>query len=254
MPMTSPQVAIVNSAFVAKYFGGQSPIGARVRQLGYPGRPTVDREIVGWVEDVVYHTPREVNPPLIYFPLTQRPQPIPIVTISARAAASASHVTGAITDALARVDPDASLTVGLLDDQLGNTIARERLVAMLAGFFGALALLLAALGLYGVTSYGVSRRMVELGIRMALGSRPSGVMRLVLGRVAILAGVGLVIGTAATLWASRFVGAMLYGVQPQDPATLIGAAIVLAATSALAAWIPARRASRIDPARLLRDS
>ena len=124
---------------------------------------------------------------------------------------------------------------------------------MLAGFFGALALLLAGLGLYGVTSYAVSRRRTEIGIRMALGAAPARVVWLVLSRVTLLVAAGVVFGTAASVWLARFVASLLYGLEPRDPATLAGAAIVLAAVGAAAGWLPARRASRLDPAQVLRE-
>ena len=136
---------------------------------------------------------------------------------------------------------------------MNAALTQERIVAMLSGFFGGLALLLAALGLYGVTSYAVSRRRTEIGIRMALGAAPGGVVRLVLRRVAILVGLGIVAGCAVSLWAARFVATLLYGLQPRDPSTLVAAAVVLGTIGALAGWLPARRASRIDPARVLRD-
>jgi putative ABC transport system permease protein len=127
-------------------------------------------------------------------------------------------------------------------------------VAMLAGFFGALALLLAGLGLYGVTSYAVSRRRTEIGIRMALGAAPAGVVRLVLSRVTLLVGIGVLAGAAVSVWASQFVATLLYGLAPRDPITLVGSAAVLASVGAVAGWLPAYRASRIDPAEVLRDS
>ncbi len=125
---------------------------------------------------------------------------------------------------------------------------------MLSGFFGGLALLLAGLGLYGITAYAVSRRRAEIGIRLALGAEPRRVVRLVLARVAILVGAGVVAGVAASIWLSRFVAALVYGLDPRDPTTLAGAVAVLAVVGATAGWLPARRASRIDPARVLRDS
>src|SRR5439155_9108582 len=103
------------------------------------------------------------------------------------------------------------------------SLTQERIVAMLSGFFGALALLLAGLGLYGVTSYAVARRRAELGIRMALGAAPAGVIRLILSRVLLLVGIGVIVGMGVSLWASRFVAALLYGLEPRDPATLVGA-------------------------------
>jgi ABC-type antimicrobial peptide transport system permease subunit len=126
---------------------------------------------------------------------------------------------------------------------------------MLSAFFGGLALLLAGLGLYGVMSYAVSRRRTEIGIRMALGAGPAGAIRLILLRAGALVGIGIVAGTVLALWAARFMAgsSLVYGLPPRDPATLAGAAAVLGAIGAAAAYLPARRASRIDPARVLRE-
>jgi len=114
--------------------------------------------------------------------------------------------------------------------------------------------LLAAVGLYGVTSYAVARRRTELGIRAALGAAPIDIIRLVLTRVALLVGIGVVVGAGLSLWTSTLVASLLYGLQPRDPRTLIGAAVTLAAVGALSGWLPARRASRLEPAEVLRDS
>ena len=141
-----------------------------------------------------------------------------------------------------------------MTDQVSATLTQERVIAMLAGFFGALALLLAGLGLYGVTSYAVSRRRAEIGIRMALGAAPGSVIRLVLSRVTLLVGIGVLVGTGVSIWASKFVATLLYGLEPRDPITLVGAAVLLGAVGAAAGWLPAYRASRIDPAAVLRRS
>jgi putative ABC transport system permease protein len=151
------------------------------------------------------------------------------------------------------VNPDLTVTFRPLAEQVNASLTQERLVAMLAGFFGALALLLAGLGLYGVTAYAVSRRRTEIGIRMALGAEPGRVVRLVLTRVTLLVGAGIVAGCALSLWAAQFVSTLLYGLQPRDPITIVGAASALAAVGALAGWLPAYRASRIDPAEVLRE-
>jgi len=194
------------------------------------------RSLVGVVADAVYRSLRDPVPPTMYVPLAQfddsrRPAP-PNISVSVRArggppALLARGVAAAITS----VNPDLALTFRPLADQVDASLTQERIVAMLSGFFGALALLLAGLGLYGVTSYAVTRRRTEIGIRMALGAAPAGVVRLVLARVTLL-----------------------YGLEPRDPATLAGSAAALAAVGALAGWLPAHRASRIDPAQVLRDA
>ena len=146
-----------------------------------------------------------------------------------------------------------SLTFRPLAEQFDALFVRERLVAVLAAFFGGLALLMAAIGLYGVTAYAVSCRRTEIGVRMALGADAARVVRLVLSRVAWMAGAGVALGLVLSLWAARFVSSLLYGLEAGDTATLAGAATVLAMVAALAAWLPARRAARIDPAEVLRN-
>ena len=155
--------------------------------------------------------------------------------------------------ALTAVNHDLTLTFQPLAQQVDESLALDRVMAALSGLFGGLALLLAALGLYGVTSYAVTQRRAEIGIRMAIGAAPASIMRLILRRVAILVGAGIVAGAAASLWAARLVAPLLFGVHTADPLTLAGAAGVLAAAGGCAGWLPAWRAARIDPARTLRD-
>jgi putative ABC transport system permease protein len=250
----SAPVAIVNEAFARKFFDGQNPLGRHILQPGSPTRPAIDREIVGYVEDAVYRALREPVPPTMYLPLLQQPDPPSRMAISVRAAGgSPSLLTKSLAGALTSVNKDIAITFRMLSEQVNASLIQERIVAMLSGFFGGLALLLAGLGLYGVTSYAVSRRRTEIGIRMALGAAPSGVVRMVLQRVALLVGFGVVLGAGISFWASRFVRTLLYGLQPRDPATLVLAALVLSLIGATAGWIPARRAARIDPARVLRE-
>jgi ABC-type antimicrobial peptide transport system permease subunit len=170
------------------------------------------------------------------------------------ASGSPALLTRSVAAALTAVNRDLTLTFRPLATIVDESLAQERLVATLSGFFGGLALVLAGLGLYGVTTYAVARRRAEISIRMALGAQPGRVLRLVLSRVAFLVGVGVLIGVGASLWASQFVVSLLYDLQPRDPVTLFGAVIMLAAVAALAGWLPAYRASRIDPAEALREN
>jgi putative ABC transport system permease protein len=250
----SPPVAIVNETFARRFSYGRNPVGTRIRQPGSGTRPSIDREIVGYVRDAVYRSLREPVPPTMYVPYAQQPDPPSSMSISVRAAGGPpALLTRPLAAALSGVNRDLAITFRPLADQVNAALTQERIVAMLSGFFGALALLLAALGLYGVTSYAVSRRRTEIGIRMALGAAPGGVIRLVLRRVAILVSLGVLVGSAASLWAARFVETLLYGLQPRDPLTFVAAAVVLGTIGAVAGWLPARRAARIDPAHVLRE-
>jgi putative ABC transport system permease protein len=251
---SAPQVAIVNEAFAKKFTGGRNPIGTRIRQPGNAVRPAIERQIVGYVKDAVYRSLRDPVPPTMYIPYAQQPEPPSSMSVSVRAASgSPALLTKPLASALTQVHSDIAITFRPLADQVNAALIQERIVAWLSAFFGGLALLLAGLGLYGVMSYAVSRRRTEIGIRMALGAAPGGVVALVLRRVAILVGIGTIAGAVVSLWASRFVSTLLYGLQPRDPLTLIAAILVLVTIGAMAGWLPARRASRIDPARVLRE-
>jgi putative ABC transport system permease protein len=256
----APPVAIVNEAFARRFLNGANPIGHTLRR--FPVRPDeAPLEIVGVVGDAVYRRVRDPIPPIVYSSAAQPDRNVPStefnlnVRLSRQSAGGATaDLTRSIAGAIAGVNKDLALTFRPLSDQIGASLAQERIVAMLSGFFGGVALLLAGLGLYGVTSYAVSRRRTEIGIRMTLGAAPSGVVRLVLSRVSMLVGLGVVIGAGVSLWASQFVSTLLYGLEPRDPATLVASSATLAVVGALAGWLPAHRASQIDPAEVLRDS
>jgi ABC-type antimicrobial peptide transport system permease subunit len=159
-----------------------------------------------------------------------------------------------VAAAIGKVNPGLALTFRPLSDYVDAAENQERLVALLAGSFGTIGLLLAGLGLYGVTAYAVAVRRSEIGIRMALGAVTGRIMQLVLVRVAILVVAGTIAGIALSLWLSRFVASLLYGVQPHDTATLLGALIVLASVALVAGAIPAGKAARSNPAAVLRES
>jgi predicted permease len=248
-------VAIVNESFVRKYLGGHCVVGHHIRQTGYGGRPTIQREIVGCVEDSVYRTLRQVHEPTVYLPIAQRPQPPPYINITVRAAGGSPALLGAgVIRAISAVDPEARLSPRLLSEQIDSSVAQERVIAILSGLFGGFALLLAALGLYGVTAYGVSRRRTEIGVRLALGAGPGAIVQMVLRRVALQIATGAALGIIASLWVSQAVAKLLYGVRPQDPFTLGAGAILLVASTVVAGWLPARSASLADPAQVLRDA
>jgi putative ABC transport system permease protein len=251
----APDVVMVNQAFARKYTNGGSPLGHVVRELERPERKPRSFTIVGMVADSVYDAPREAMPPILYQSMAQAVVDLPpALNVSVRARnGSSALLIKSVAAAVGQVDREASLRFQPLAAQVASDFARERLLAMLSGFFGALALVVAGIGLYGVTSYAVGRRRTEIGIRMALGADAAGVVRLILRRVAGLLGLGVGIGALISLWAARFVSSLLYGVGPRDPMSLVVAALVLTAIGALAAWLPARKAARIDPAQVLRE-
>jgi predicted permease len=253
---TSTPVAIVNEEFVRRFLPGGSPIGRRVRNAQPSAREQAAwMEVVGVAGDAAYLSLREEASPTLYVPVAQQPEAEPSMTLSVRAAGGVpASLARGVAETIARIDPGIAITFTPLRQQVDAALVRERLVAMLSGFFGAVALLLAGLGLYGVTSYSVNRRRAEIGIRMALGAAPTQVVRLVLSRVWVVVSCGVLVGAGVSLWASRFVAPLLYGLAPGDPSTLVLAAAVLWAVGALAGWLPARRASRIDPADVRRES
>lgn len=250
-------VVIVNDAFVRRFLPGTQPIGQHVR-LGARRGDTVGTryEIVGVVGDVVYTTPREGMLATMYVPIAQRKPSefweTVLLTINAapgRRAAVERDVAAALTQA----DSTVAFTFGTFDQLVEATVTQERLIAMLSSFFGGLALLLAAVGLYGVVAHAVRARQTEIGLRMALGAAPSSIVRLVFQRVGVLIAVGIAVGLAGSLWAARFVEALLFDLEACDPVTFAGSVAVLVAVGVVAAWMPARRAARLDPVTVLRE-
>jgi putative ABC transport system permease protein len=163
-------------------------------------------------------------------------------------------LTKSVATVIAEVDPRLALTFRPLAAQIHAGLTRERLMAQLAGSLGVLALILAGLGLYGVTAYAISLRRTEIAVRIAIGALPRPVVMSVLARVWLLVGLGIVGGTGTSLWASRFVGSLIHGLPPHEPTTVVGAAILLFAMGTGAAWLPAWRAARMDPVAVLREN
>jgi hypothetical protein len=246
----APLAAVVNETFVRRFLGGTPPIGARVT-VGQP--PSADTfEVVGVVNDAVYRSARRGVVPTMYHPLEQAGTLNTSFAVTLDVPGDRGALTPGLREALRRADPAVAFAVRDYTDQIGAAIAQERLVAILAGFFGALAILLAGIGLYGVTSYAVSRRARELAMRMALGANPQQVVRLILRGVAVVVACGAALGVALSLWASKFISSLLFGVQARDPLTFVAAAGTLTLVALFAGWLPARRAARLDPHEVLR--
>jgi predicted permease len=252
----SPLVAIVNEAFARRYLPGRQPIG---QTLHVDSNDGPSYEIVGLVADAVYTLPREGMLPTLYVPLAQRDSQEwgfwedAVLTLKA-ASGQRALVERDVATALTRTDPTLVFTSGTFDQMVDATMTQERLIAMMSGFFGALALALAGLGLYGIVAQAVGARRTEIGLRMALGALPPGIVRLVLRRVGVLIVAGLALGLAGSWWAVQFIAPLLFQVEAGDPTTFAGTAAVLVAVGMWAAWMPARRATRLDPATVLREA
>ncbi len=239
---------IVNETFARHYFGEENPVG---RHIGLaPG--VFDVEIVGVVRDGKYTGLREQPVRMMYVPHRERVGTSQMI-ILVRTAGDPLAFAPMLRQKATEIDRHAILhNIATAQDQIDRSLLRERLVATISGLFGALALLLAAIGLYGVLSYGIARRTREFGIRIAIGAEARSILTMVLHEAGWVLGFGIVAGLAGAWWLGQVVSSLLYGVQPRD-LTSIGLAVgILAAAGALAAWIPARRASRIDPIQALR--
>jgi ABC-type antimicrobial peptide transport system permease subunit len=208
--------------------------------------------VVGVVGNSVYNDLHEPSVPIVYFQRTQDEHPSIYVTFLIRSRVSTASVANGVKNAIAGVNPEVDVQFIVLRTQLRDSLAQDELMATLCGFFGGLAVLLAAIGLYGVISYTVAQRTNEIGIRMALGARRSGIVGLILGEVAVLIGIGIAIGAALALGGGRAASSLLYGLKASDPLTLALAVILLAAIGLAAIFVPARRASRLDPMVALR--
>jgi predicted permease len=252
----APRVVIVNETFARELLSGD-PIG-RVITI-YANTPrALSARVVGVSTDAIHSSPRERVPPTWYLPIAQFDVlefPFPTARLSVQTSTEAPEaLTRTIAAAIADVDPQLALTIRPLGSQLRGSMTQDRLMAQLAGFLGALALVLAMLGLYGVTSYAITQRRTEIAIRLALGAAATRVTIQILTRVALLVGIGVGAGTAFSFWASRFLDGLIYDLAPRDPATFAGAVLLLCGLAAVAAWLPVRRAARMDPVAILRES
>ena len=238
----APAVMIVNQAFARKFFPDGSALGRHVRVYG-------DREIVGIVADIRSQNLREPGVPTFYLPLFEETYPVNFAYVVV-------HTSGSLNQTASELRREFSLTdrtaVHALDEQVEKTLIQERLMASLAGGFGALALILATIGLYGLLAYTVSRRTHEVGIRMALGAKQSQVLWMVMKDALVLLAAGAALGMPLAWPLSRLVSSLTFGLTPADPSTLAASAVMLVVFGIVAALVPARRAARVEPMNALR--
>jgi putative ABC transport system permease protein len=252
---TSAKVAIVNESFVRRFFPGQNPIGQAFQIDEAPGVPQPLFEIVGIVKDTKYTDLREPFKAIGFFAASQTDakDATPFRQIVLRSRAPLGTLTTDVTGAIRQIDRSVIVQYQTLESQVRDSLLRERLMATLSGFFGALAGLIATIGLYGVMSYLVARRRNEIGIRMALGADRRDVVRMIMREAGILLGVGIAVGAVMAVAVARTASTLLFGLQPGDPATMVSAAAALAAVAMIASYLPALRASRLEPTEALRE-
>jgi predicted permease len=245
----APKVAIVNETFARHYFGDDSPIGKR---FGVNGEGSGnDIEIVGVARDLKYNDFREETPRFAYYPVWQ--DMTYLSSIEIRTSGAPEALTGSVRQAIAEAGPDLPiLDMTTLNDQIDRSLRSDKLISRLTSFFGLTALLLASIGLYGVMAYGVTQRTNEIGIRIALGAGRLQVLWMVLKDSIILVGVGVLIGLPAAMAATRLTASLLYGLGALDPIAIFGATGLLCVVAALAGYLPARKASCLDPTKSLR--
>jgi predicted permease len=246
----TPLVAVVNESFARYFYPGESAVGKR---LGYgPDKPTAV-EIVGVVKDVRHKQLRESATRTMYGSALQDPGSWRDTTLNVRTAIEPARIAPSLRREIAEVAPDLSIfNVTTLERMFDDAVVTERTLALLSGFFGILALLLASIGLYGLLAYSVERRRGEIGVRLALGARPGDVLAMIVRETAVLVVAGLMLGLPATVVAGRWIATFLYGLTPADPTTLVLTVAALATMGGLSAWMPARKAARTDPMIVLR--
>jgi putative ABC transport system permease protein len=250
--LRATQVAIINEALARRYFPNQDPLGKRIRPgYGIDERGFLMREIVGVASDSKHASLREAPPPNIYLPHSQIPRTT--MTLVVRAANDPHGLIGAVQNEVHALDREAPVfNVKTLDEYMGATVAEPKFDTMLLGLFAGLALLLTSVGLYGVIAYAVTQRTHELGIRMALGAQSRDVLRLVIKQGMGLALLGSAIGIAGAVALTRAMKSWLFGVGPTDPLTFAAVTLLLVGMALLACYIPARRATKVDPLVALR--
>jgi putative ABC transport system permease protein len=249
----SLKVAIVNQSFMKKILKGANPIGAHFQIEEAVGRARPIYEVVGLVRDTKYYDLRDEFAPEVYVTTAQDDQPNEYAGLLIRSNLPMGTLTQELKNALAEASPEIGEEFHVMQTNIRDSLLRERLMAALSAFFGALATLLAMMGLFGVMSNFVARRTGEIGLRIALGAQRRNILGMVLGEASTMLVIGLAVGAALVLALGKIAGAMLFGLKPYDPLTISLSAVALTAVAILASYLPARRAARLDPMAALRD-
>ena len=249
----SLKVAIVNQSFVKKILKGANPIGAHFQIEEAVGRARPIYEVVGLVRDTKYYDLRDEFAPEVYVTTAQDDLPDEYAGLLIRSNLPMGTLTQELKNALAEASPEIGEEFHVMQTNIRDSLLRERLMAALSAFFGALATLLAMMGLFGVMSNFVTRRTGEIGLRIALGAQRRNILGMVLGEACTMLVIGLAVGAALVLALGKIAGAMLFGLKPYDPLTISLSAVALTAVAILASYLPARRAARLDPMAALRD-
>jgi predicted permease len=248
----SPHVLIVNEVFVRTFFNGENPVGKTVRTIAEPGYPSSEFEIVGVVKNAKYGSLRDPFAPETFAPGTQFPPGQSAAYVFVHTSMPPDRVIPVLRANLLQHDPEMEAELSLYRDTIEDTLSQERMMALLSGAFGALAAILTMVGLYGVISYITTMRRNEIGIRMALGATRSSVLIIILRQTLSMLAFGIALGVLLSLAATRGASSLLFELHPNDPLTIIEATAFLVAIALLAGFIPARRASRIEPSNALR--
>jgi predicted permease len=249
---TSPRVAVVNQTFIRQALGGAGPIGKTLRTKPEPNYPSTVYGIVGVIPDTQYNDLRGETPPMTFVPASQYPAPVPWCAMMIHSSVPPALAIEGVRHKIAERHPEIVMEFGDFQARIRDGLVRERLMAMLSGFFGLLAALVTMVGLYGVISYIVARRRNEIGIRIALGAGVGQVVGMVMREAGRLLAVGIAAGTVLSLIARRTAGSLLFGLKPYDPLTFAAASALLGAIAALASFVPARSATKVDPMVALR--
>jgi putative ABC transport system permease protein len=245
---SSPRVAIINEAMAQRYWPDQNPISKRISFKGPNGPYT---EIVGVAKTGKYRTIGEASLPFIYLPLGQNLAPR--LTLIMRTGGDPAELSTALRAEIQALDRNLPVfDIKTMTEHIGEALSQERLIATLLGIFGSLALVLSTVGIYGLMSYSVSQRRREIGVRMALGARSQDILRLIVSRGLILTSIGIAIGLAAAIALTRVAGGLLFGISATDPMTFAVVSLILAGVALGACFVPARRATKVDPMVALR--